>query len=196
MQEINSQSSEEVLLYGLKKGSMQHYRAIYDRYWKVLYVHAYKRLGIAELSEELVQDIFIDLWQRKQTLTIEKTLEAYLIGSMKKQVLFQLRKRYSQEKHYEAVMTMADQSDNSMEQRIIQRDLLEKIDILVQQLPDRSRQVFEMSRKQALSNREIAEQLQISNKTVEYHIDYALRYLRANCREYAMLLSIVSTIEI
>ena len=178
---------ERHLLKQLAKGDAEAFRELYQLHWENLYIKAYKRLSSPELSEEVVQQLFLDLWEKRKTMKIKSSLTAYLHGMLKKKILQHFRDQYLQDNHRQIIKIEHQDHDATLEQRIIHRDILERVDLLIQDLPTQSRRVFELSRKQWLSNSEIASKLRISNKAVEYHINYALRYLRNNCKEYALV---------
>ncbi|GAA5023112.1 RNA polymerase sigma-70 factor [Marivirga lumbricoides] len=181
-----SDGEMKILLSQFQNGDKEAFEIIYNLYWKELYFHAYKRLGDEDHAEELVQELFVQLWEKRAFLAIEKSLKAYLFGNIKNRILHFYREKYKQSAHYEASSEGTLEFNSDTEQGIIQRDLLEKIDLLTQKLPSRSRDIFELSRKKFLSNKEIAEKLNISEKTVQYHIHISLKYLRANCPDYLL----------
>lgn len=175
------------LLEKLKRGDRSAFNQIYKLYWHALYVHAYKRIDDTELTEDFVQEAFIQLWEKRSEVEIHTSVEQYLHGILRNNILQHFRKVYAQKEQKEAFTLSQQMQQEHTEVRIIHRDLLEKIDILIGKLPRQSRRVFELSRKEGFSNREIAEQLHITVKAVEYHINYALKYIREHCPEYALL---------
>lgn len=183
--------SDDDLLSSLQHGDVQAFEVIYYRFWKPLYVHAYARLNETDLAEEFVQDIFVQLWDNRKKIVVEVSLKAYLHGSIKNRILRHFRDQYRHEEHHDEIRKHTLQSSNQAERSIIQKDLLDKIELLIQNLPNRSREVFELSRKQFLSNKEIACRLGVTDKTVEYHINYAIQYLKTNCPDNLYILLLV-----
>ncbi len=161
------------------------FEQLYNQYWEMVYSICCYYLKDTEESKDLVQDIFRSLWERKEKLDVEKdAMKGYLIRSAKYRVSEHIRNKTISKKHL-TVIKSDDPVDNSMPEDIYQSQLLsEKITKLVENLPDQCQRVFVMSRSKGLSNAEISDLLQISKRTVEYHISKALCVLRQNLKEY------------
>ncbi|MBO9732544.1 MAG: sigma-70 family RNA polymerase sigma factor [Chitinophaga sp.] len=152
---------------------------IYNRYWKRLYVLAYDRLRSRELAEDVVQDVLTGLWQRRGQSVI-RSLPAYLATASRYAVFTQLSKLIpvtNMEALPEAIQAVAD---DTAELHFLQQSMQEQL----KQLPEKCRIVFDYSRNKGLSNREIATELNISEKAVEKHISKALQRLRLQFRNY------------
>jgi RNA polymerase sigma-70 factor (family 1) len=148
---------------------------IFLRYHVRLFRIANNVLQDDELSKDLVQDIFIDLWNRRATSNI-KALSAYLLKAIKFQVLKQLRNGRLREQHLKRMETV--QFVNQTEDSINFSELERVLNDNVEQLPPRCREVFMLSRFENMTNKEISERLKISSKTVEVQITKALSFLR------------------
>ncbi|HEY0273471.1 MAG TPA: sigma-70 family RNA polymerase sigma factor [Chitinophaga sp.] len=156
---------------------------IYRRYWKRLYVLAYDRLRSREQAEDVVQDVFSGLWQRP-TATIVRSLGAYLATAARYAVFTQLSRTMPLTDV--AALPEAAQAvkDDAAQLHFLQRSMQQEL----KQLPEKCRLVFDYSRNQGLSNKEIARALRISEKSVEKHISKALQRLRLQFRNYLHLL--------
>lgn len=177
--------SEEELVVYLKQDKLNAFKEIYTRYWKRLYSAAYKRLKNKELCEEIVQELFTNLWIKRQTLHINTGLAAYLYSSVSHYVIDQYRKELVREKYREAFKVIhSQQTDNSTEEAILLKDLTDTIESEISHLPDKCRSVYELSRKEHKSNKEIAMYLGISEKTVENHLTKALKRLQIGLNHY------------
>lgn len=163
------------------------FREIYNRYWRKLYAAAFKRLKITEAAEEVVQDVFTKLWIRRAELDIKTVLAAYLFTAVRYQVINHLDKEYVKANYLERIRLHFSDSDNSPEETLIANDLNQHLQLEVELLPDKCRTVFELSRKEHKSNKEIAETLGISEKTVENHINHALRKLKTSINSFLLL---------
>ncbi|MEH0152811.1 RNA polymerase sigma-70 factor [Limibacter armeniacum] len=175
------------LLQRLQSGDEYAFKQIYEQHWESLYIKAYKRLDDPDLVEEIIQQLFVELWEQRETVAFDKNWSAYLQGMLKHKILMYFRKRYAKESHFEEIRQYQTEMATLTESSILQRDLLNQVEKLIQELPEKTREVFELSRKSYLSNKEIAERLSISTKTVEYHINMALQFLRKHCQEYSSL---------
>lgn len=176
------QGTENVLLERLKAGDMLAFRAIYERYWQRSYTLALSKTGSAAVAEELVQDIFVRLWERREGLEIEN-LEPYLATAVRYAVISHFRKQMPARQHIEALLSSEDPSASS-DTALTVREIQATIDDAMANLPDKTRQIFSMSRFEELPHKHIANVLEVSEKTVEYHITQALRSLRTRLRDF------------
>lgn len=156
------------------------FEEIYNRYWGKLYSSAYKRLKSQTVAEEIVQDVFTDIWERREDLTIKNDLAVYLFSAIKYRTINYIHKEIVKNKYASERFNILPQFDNSTEDKIIANDLNHHLEDEVQSLPMRCREVYELSRYSHQSNKEIAFQLGISEKTVENQITKALRRLRTS----------------
>ncbi|HLT93315.1 MAG TPA: RNA polymerase sigma-70 factor [Membranihabitans sp.] len=151
------------------------FKALYSRYWETLYLQAYRVLGDDKACEDIVQEVFIDIWEKQKLDKIEN-LSAYLFQSVKFKTLMALRQNKIRDRHLTIIRELSPQYtlNHNLESVV----LSEHIDLHLKNLPPKCREVFYKSRFENLKNEEIADQLNISKRTVETHISYALRYLR------------------
>jgi RNA polymerase sigma-70 factor (ECF subfamily) len=159
-------------------------REIFWRYHRRLFKMSVAVLKDEAIAKDLVQDVFIDLWKRRHTSQI-RNLSSYLSKAMKFQVLKQIRDHKLQDDHVRlaANLQFANQTEESLNHEELER-LLNKV---VNQLPNRCREVFVLSRFENLSHKEIALQLGISPKTVEVQISKALQFLRQHLEKVILL---------
>ena len=172
---LTNLSSNE-LLELLKLGDKAAFTEIYNRYWQTLYALAYSRIRDAVEAEDILHDIFSNLWNNRQKTEIHN-LKAYLATAIKFRVLAIIRKEHNK-------LTYTDQA--SFSEAIDSYDVLDGMDYRtiiqaineeVEHLPEKCRLVFKYSREQNMSVREIASQMEISTSTVENHLNKALRRL-------------------
>ncbi|GAB3281725.1 hypothetical protein GCM10027347_57500 [Larkinella harenae] len=149
-----------------------------------MYNLAYHYTQDNELSKEIVQAVFESLWKRRETVTVEEWLEAYLLKATRLQVAAHYRKQAARQQHLEQIRLTGTPSDQTTENQIVFGELAQRITQLVEQLPGQRRRVFELSRWQGLTNREIAAELTLAEKTVENHLTYALHFLRKRLTDY------------
>ena len=169
--------SERQLLLSLQQGDESAFTEIYTRYSRKLLAIAFNYSRDPDLAEEIVQDIFLSLWERSSSLQIE-SLEAYLATAVKFAIFRQI---YTQKKrielaktHYKIETIVLD------EDKIYAKFLDEYIQGIIETLPKKCRIVFQYSRNMHLNNKEIAEKMNISEKTVESHMTKALKTIRNN----------------
>jgi RNA polymerase sigma-70 factor (family 1) len=181
--------TDEALVLLLKQGEVDAFNVIYNRYWDKLFDAAYKRLSYSEVCEEIVQEIFIKLWEKRSVLTLTTGLKNYLYTAVKYSVIDQYRKQLLQNTFISANKHRSEQ-DNTTEENISLNDLKIHLENLINALPGKCKQVYELSRLEYKSNKEIAFILNISEKTVEGHLTRALQRIRFGINE-TILLSII-----
>ena len=179
---------EDELITLLQQDKLGAFREIYTRYWKTLYADAYKRLKNREIAEEIVQEVFTTFWHKRNTLNINQTLAGYLFTSVANMVIDQYRKDLVRERYKESFKLAYSETDNTTEDAIFAKDLEHSIEHEVNSLPDKCRSVFELSRVEHKTNKEIACELGISEKTVEHHITKALKHIRLGLGQYLSFL--------
>lgn len=153
---------------------------IFKKYWKPLFISAFNILKNKEVCEDLIQDIFIKIWDRRSEIEITCSLKGYLFASMRYEVYRQIKidnARVSLLEIKDPVL-----KDPSPYEDLVFKDLLAEIDEAVCALPNKCKEVYRLSREEDLSHKEISEKLDIAPKTVEAHITKALKHLRFSLR--------------
>ncbi|MDB5156640.1 MAG: polymerase subunit sigma-70 [Mucilaginibacter sp.] len=180
------------LITSLKQGDHGAFTEIYDRNWGMLYIHALKLLHNEEESKDILQEIFIGLWTRSDTLDIKSSISNYLFSAVRNKVLNIIRDKKTRTTYTDLFALYLDDHCNATVDNIDERELAEAIEVTIQLLPDKMKEVFELSRKSYLSNQEIADKLNISDKTVKKQVNNALKILRhAHNRPAGMISAII-----
>lgn len=181
---VLSNVTDTELLTMLKKGDQDAFTEIYARYWKLLYYVAFKRLNTNEDAEETVQNIFMDLWARRETVIIHTSLKYFLSTAAQYQVMKCLAKKHS-------TLYLEHPTDSpspgSADNFINFRDLQLQINETVNTLPEKCRLIYQLSRDEGLNNKTIALKLGISEKTVENQLTKALSRLRERLSNAAFM---------
>lgn len=173
-----SRHTESELLSMMKDGSSEAFDEIYERYWLKLYAEAFKRLRSEDDAKDLVQDLFITLWEKKEILVVTKSLGAYLFTSIKHRVLNFIAANAVKGNYLDSLSATIADYDNSSYERIISDDLQVFIDQRINDLSPRVKEVFLLSRNENLSVKEIATKLNVSDQTVKNQLTKALKDLR------------------
>jgi RNA polymerase sigma-70 factor (family 1) len=166
------------LLNLIKTDNEPAFKEVYNRYWKHLYAFAYKRVKSREVAEEIVQDFLTNFWANRNKIFIQTSFEGYIYTSVKHLVLNHFTKEARKIVVFENLSTAGSNKDNSTEEVILLHELHTVIAREVSQLPVKCRSVFELSRMQNKSNKEIAQVMGISEKTVEGHLSKAIKRLK------------------
>jgi RNA polymerase sigma-70 factor (family 1) len=185
--------SDEDLLILFQEDCEGVFEEIYNRYWSPLYSAAYRRVKSREISQEIVQDIFTSLWIHRDELHVKTSLTAYLLTAVKYRVLNHFEKEMVRRNYINLILNLPDQNPNLTEEAVFYEDLNRQLDLEVAQFSPKCKEVFELSRKSYKSNKEIADLMNISVKTVENHLTKALQILRIQFKE-VMILFIFSQI--
>jgi RNA polymerase sigma-70 factor (ECF subfamily) len=175
---LHASYSDLELLDLIRLGDKMAFSEIYSRYWKKVFTVASNKIGQLEEAEEIVQDIFISLWDRRESIIITTSLNAYLAVSVKYRVIKILAKRSLYNKYADYSLNVIPISSNSTEDWLEFEELKSRLELLVSNLPEKCRLVYKMSRENGMSQKQIAEEFCISEKTVEAHIGKALKVLR------------------
>ena len=175
--------SDAVLAKLLQTGDEEAFQAIYRKYWHPLLVVARKKLYSQENAEELIQDLFVDLWERRETIQIEE-LKKYLFGAVKYKILNHIKALLIRQKYENFKNADLSDCDYHTENLLAYEDLNKALELGIAHLPDKTRQIFQLNRLENQSVRQISLQLSIPERTVEYHIMQSLRTLRFHLKEY------------
>jgi RNA polymerase sigma-70 factor (ECF subfamily) len=177
------QLSDSELIEALRKGEQAAFDELYRRHWRKVYALAYQKLRKRELAEELVQDLFVSLWMRRESLQINGALDAYL-GMATRYLVIKFFQKERSRQEYAQQAALQPLSANPTEDSIFFDDLQQIIEQEINKLPEKCRHVFQLSRQSNLSQKEISLRLDISEKTVENHMTRALRLLRFGLKDF------------
>jgi RNA polymerase sigma-70 factor (family 1) len=169
--------SDDQLVALLKLSDHAAFTEIYNRYWKSILYKAGKKLGDIYAAEEIVQDIFTDIWHRRQLLEINSSLAAYLATATKYRII-NARQKKSHETDFLKHQSTAEAGENLTEQTVYFDELKDKLSKLVHALPTQCKLVYQLHKEEGLSHKEVSKTLSISEKTVQYHLSRALTNLR------------------
>jgi len=162
----------------LKADDREAFAEIYNRYKFILHNHAYKKIGNREEAKDIVQDVFSDLWTKRAFINLHSTLSGYLYTSLKNDILNLFAHQEVKEKYIVSMEAFSRTGNVLTDYRIREKQFSELIENEILALPTKMRKVFELSRKSHLNHKDIAEQLDISEKTVDRQISNALKILR------------------
>ncbi|WP_028296506.1 RNA polymerase sigma factor [Olivibacter sitiensis] len=170
--------SDSELLVLLKTGDQEAFAEIYDRYWSAIYAQVYKMVRNREETMDILQDIFSALWLRADSINVETKLSGYLYIAARNRVFNLIKQNKIRNDYLDAVATYMSEVATETLDQLDERDMAAAIEAEISLLPPKMRQVFELSRKQNLSHKEIAALLGISEQTVRKQVQNALRILK------------------
>ena len=176
-------NSDEDLLLRVKNGDEVAFELVFYRYKGKLYNFMRRSLPADQDAESMVQDIFTKLWINRYQLDPTKSLNAFLYTIARNEIYGQLRKLLVRRKYLEELSFSVPNSGASTEQQIEYNELIRLVTQLVNEMPEKRRVIYELSRNEGLSYKEIAQHLGISENTVDSQIRKALDYLKENLRK-------------
>lgn len=178
---------EREFLESLRKGVSSSYVFLFNRYYSGLVVYARHLLGSETHAEDIVHDIFTSLWEKRETLDVTISIKSYLFASVRNRCLNHLIHQRVHDEYQEAVLHKGDVSGMLTWDYYVESELSEMIEKAIDKLPPQCRKIFIMSRFEEKTAQEIADNLSISPRTVEKHIEKALRLLRLELQDYLPL---------
>lgn len=185
------------LIQGIKQGDNNAYKFLFERYYPILCQIAYEFVNDDFISRSIVSDVFFKLWERRDAVLIEKSIQRYLIKSVKNACLDYLdtnayKKEHSCSRELRDLLfeTIADENITPLE-HLNSKELEMRINALLSSLSEETRNVFILNRFHDLSYSLISDKLGISINTVKYHMKKALAFFQANLQDYLKILLII-----
>lgn len=170
---------EKQLIKSLKEGDKEAFSLLYKQYWDRVYRFSQLYLNSKERVEDVVQEVFIKVWESRDFIRENDNFKG-LLFIITRNLIFNQYRRNVNEDFYKMTVLSAMETSYDIEEEIDAYDLSAYIDQLIAELPERRREIFNLSRKEHKSYKEIALRLNISEKTVENQIAEALKYLKKN----------------
>ena len=177
------------IIRGLQNGDGKAMEMLYRSHWKALYLSAYNILKDKEACEDVIQELFIRIWNGRKELNITSSLRAYLSAATRYEVYRKIREA----KRYEPILEeMVSNIAGYTEYDPLEfKELQSQISTVIDTLSPKCKNVYILSRNEQLSHKEIAGKLNISTKTVRNHLTHALHHLRDGINEAILLLLIL-----
>ncbi|WP_343694330.1 RNA polymerase sigma-70 factor [Flavobacterium sp.] len=179
--------TDEQLVELLRQGKDKAFDELYFRYRDPLVRFVYIRMKSISVSEEIVQEVFTSIWERRKKILLQKSFAAYIYTSVRYTTLDYIKSHTISDQYIQEVLdrnTVSLNSYNGTEDSIYYEELQIAVDKAASLLPKKSKEVFILSRIKHYSNKEIADELNVSIETVKYHITYALKFMRTYLGEF------------
>ena len=176
---ISKSNTELVKL--LKDGDMVAFDAIYNKYCHKLYEFVLMYLKQKEDAEEIVQEVFVKIWESRGKIDVYASFESFLFTIAYNSTMSLLRKRISENKSREFLKSLQQfEKDDTAINELAFKELNSKLKSLLDQLTSRQKEIFLLSREEGLTHKEIAQKLKISESTVNNHLVTTLKYLKSH----------------
>lgn len=178
------QVSDKWLFEQVKQNDQKAYEQIFRAYYPMLCNYALRYVSEIEIAEEIVQELFCTIWEKRQQIDLKSSLKSYLFGATHNNCLRYLKHQKVKQAHQNETKTGWQGSEPMQEEEFLEFELQQKIADGLNRLPEQCRKVFQLSRFEGLKYKEIAEKAGISVKTVEAQMSKALRILREELHDY------------
>lgn len=180
--------SDEVLLDLLKEGDNMAFETIFGKYYLGLLAHS-KQYVEMEDGEEVVQDLMCWLWNNRENIYFNSSLQNYLFKAVRNRCLTLISKHKIKENTFSKLRVLAGYEETSSD-FYVQKELQDNVYAAIERLPESYKEAFTMNRFQNMTYQEIAKELQVSPKTIDYRIQQALKILRKELKDYLPLIAI------
>lgn len=155
---------------------------IYKFFYPKLYVFAKSFLKVEDDINDILQDVFVKLWLSREKIGKVETFNSYLFTIAKNAIVSYFREKSKDQKFEARVKEILVNAEKEYNDELEYKDLKQNLESIIEQLPEKRKQIFKLSREEGLSNKEIAERLDISIKTVEDHMRHALQFIRKHLK--------------
>ena len=179
---------EQKILLELKRGNEQAFTLLFQKYYQDLVMFGGSILQDRVKCEDIVQNVFLKLWTDREKLEIEKSLKSFLIRSVQNSCLDELRHKQVVRNHENYMQTFNYFDCLDTENYVFYSDLQVKLNEALEKIPESYREAFQLNRFEGLKYKEIAEKLQVSERTVEVRISKAINALRKLLKDFLFLI--------
>ncbi|MBN2613316.1 MAG: RNA polymerase sigma-70 factor [Bacteroidales bacterium] len=163
---------------------MAAFEILFRKYYSYLSNYAFKIVENIDTAEEIIQDLFVGLWEKREELVIETSVKSYLFKSAYNRCLLFLRHKSVTNRYEQYVKAGEELSEPDVSEELNMKELNDIIDRTLDELPETRRTIFRMSRFEGLKYHEIAKKLSLSVKTIESNMGKALKLFRKNIKTY------------
>ncbi|SDD77741.1 RNA polymerase sigma-70 factor, ECF subfamily [Mucilaginibacter pineti] len=181
---------DHLLIQKCREGNSKAFDQLFFRYFSRLYKYTIHHTGNEQLAEELVMDLMLWIWNKKETIEVKGDLSSYLFKAIKNAIYNHFRKIELDTIPIDLIIVDPPAYDN-IDDQIAARELEEEYQLSLTMLTPQRRKVFELSREQDMTYAEIAGHLNLSVKTVEAHVSASLQFMRKRFKNYADLVTLI-----
>lgn len=180
--------AEHITLTSLKTSDIPTFEMLFRTFYQPLCNYAYTFIQDRDEAEEIVQSTFLSVWEKRETLEIRTGVKPYLYAMVRNACLNVIKHNKIKEQHVSSELAYAERSVESVARTVMASELETRIYVAMEKLPEQCRLIFKLSRFEELKYSEIAEQLNLSIKTVENQMGKALKIMREELKDYLPIL--------
>jgi RNA polymerase sigma-70 factor (family 1) len=179
--------SDEELMQEIKADNMFAFDILYKKYSNRLYKFGYSIIKSQEETENLIQDVFLSLWENRNKVVKDSSIKSFLFTIAYNSAISILRKKIKESAFIEHLMSLQEINVEPVNVELEYNDLTKKLDEIINELPQRQKEVYMLHKVEGLKYSEIAERLNISVNTIETHMSRALKTIREKLGNYSLL---------
>ncbi len=183
-----NRNTDDELLALLQDDDQRAFKALYDRYWAPLWGYATNAMDDPNDAEDIVQELFMTLWEKRATLQINTSLKAYLYRAALNKVIDRIDRSKYKVSYIENLRRTYDQGSYTTDSKLLEKELTERFEACVSKMPPKMRTIFTLSRFDRMSHQQISDYLNISRENVNRQIKNALILLKRNLLLAAIIL--------
>lgn len=172
--------TDDALLVQIRQDDQQAFKVLYDRYWGALWGYARNAMEDADDAEDIVQELFITLWEKRSQLQIHTSLKAYLYRAVLNKVIDRIDRSKHRDSYLENLKRTYDEGSYTTEHVLFEKELAERVETCIGKMPPKMRIIFSLSRFEHMSHQQISDYLGISRDNVNRQIKNALSLLKKN----------------
>ena len=179
--------SDEELMQEIKADNMFAFDVLYKKYCKRVYKFGHSILKSPEDSENLMQDVFLSLWENRHKVEKDSSIKSYIFTIVYNSAISVIRKKAKESQFVEYLKSIQEINIEPVNVELEYNELTKKLDEIVKALPQRQKEVYQMHKVDGLKYSEIAERLHISVNTIENHMSRALKTIREKLGNYSLI---------
>ncbi len=181
-----AEPTDDALLRRISCGCEHSFNALFNKYWEKAYADAFKRIADTDIAKDIVQEVFVHIWVKRETLKI-LNLPAYLNVAIRNKVFKQLEKRANHMPFFDALENMPSVHSKA-DESLLGKEFISFYETLVKDLPDKGQNIFRLHYEEDLPTKDIAAKLGISRKTVQNQLRKAVKKLKVSLSPFLSLL--------
>lgn len=179
--------SDEELMQEIKADNMFAFDVLYKKYSKRLYKFGYSILKSQEEAENLIQDVYLNLWENRYKVEKDSSTKSYLFTTAYNSAISILRKKVRESQFIEYLKSLQEINEEPVNMELEYNELTNKLDEIIKELPQRQKEVYLLHKVEGLKYTEIAERLHISVNTIKNHMSHALKTVREKLKNYSLI---------
>jgi len=175
---------EKLMVTAMQKGDQKAFSKLFRHYYRDLVLFAGNFISDKEVCEDIVQTVFVTIWEKRADIDERHSFRSYLLTSVKNSCMDELRHRKVVVEHERYSAAFGDFFGLSTEHYVLHSELIDRLESSLSQLPEKQKEVFELSRIQGMKYRDIAQKMNVSERTIEVWMSKTIQFLRTYLKDF------------